>query len=178
MCAGLGRLCRAARAIQHGHPTEIAVLLDDALFYYPRNRTARGLPSACRTEPRRVELAPSRPIDAPWEFGQPGSARLDMNLSDRSRSRILAKTMRPDANEYLGMSADCQAWRCEMGILDTLLHNPGMRTPGLILFICVGIPVVGWTIVAVEALVGKHRERVAMIEQGIDPDLRSKVAGN
>lgn len=57
-----------------------------------------------------------------------------------------------------------------MSWLDTLLSNPGTGTPVLILAITIGVPVVGWMVVEIVRLVLKHRERIAMIEQGIHPD--------
>ena len=57
-----------------------------------------------------------------------------------------------------------------MDWLGNLLSNPGVGTPILILAVTIGIPAFAWMVVSLSSLVAKHRERMAMIEQGIDPD--------
>lgn len=64
-----------------------------------------------------------------------------------------------------------------MDFLETLLDNPGAGTPILILSVCIGIPVTGAVIVSLARLVMRHRERIAMIEQGIHPDHPDKETG-
>lgn len=59
-----------------------------------------------------------------------------------------------------------------MSWLDTLLRNPGTGTPVLIVAAALGIPTIAWMIVAIVHRILTHRERLGMIEQGIDPNAR------
>ena len=58
-----------------------------------------------------------------------------------------------------------------MNWLVNLLSDPGTGTPVLILAVTVGIPALSWMVVRLTSLAQRHRERMAMIEQGIDPDV-------
>ena len=57
-----------------------------------------------------------------------------------------------------------------MGWLVKLLSDPGTGTPVLILAIAIGVPVAVWGIVALVQTLVRHRERIAMIDQGLHPD--------
>ena len=65
-----------------------------------------------------------------------------------------------------------------MNWLGNLLSDPGTGTPVLILAVTVGVPTLAWMVVRLTSLVQKHRERMAMIEQGIDPDVRAGKLGS
>ena len=63
-----------------------------------------------------------------------------------------------------------------MDWLVNLLSKPGTATPILILAVTIGIPALAWTVVSISSLVARHRERIALIEQGIDPDAHVRKA--
>ena len=65
-----------------------------------------------------------------------------------------------------------------MNWLVNLLSDPGTGTPVLILTVTVGVPALAWMIVRLTSLVQRHSERMAMIEQGIDPDVRIDKLGS
>jgi hypothetical protein len=65
-----------------------------------------------------------------------------------------------------------------MDWLVNLLSDPGTGTPVLILAVMIGIPALAWMVVSLTRLVATHRERIAMIEQGIDPDVRVGKSGS
>ena len=53
-----------------------------------------------------------------------------------------------------------------MDWLKELFHNPAF----IILAICVGVPVIAATSYEIVKQILRHRERMAMIENGINPD--------
>ena len=57
-----------------------------------------------------------------------------------------------------------------MDWLQMLFNNPGTGLPIAIVCIVIGIPIVGSMFVALVSVFAKHRERMAMIEQGMHPD--------
>ena len=53
-----------------------------------------------------------------------------------------------------------------LAIIDDLFHNDAFLFFGVV----IGIPVIVGGVIAVTKLLIKHRERMAMIEQGMHPD--------